>query len=52
MFNPGVVVGQIWFSVETQRCFFIAVMFCSMKAWLVWLAKESRLHVGVHSSAV
>ena len=46
------VVRQIWVSGETQRCLFIAMMFCSLKACLVWLAKESRLHVGLRSSAI
>ena len=39
-------VGLIWVSVATQRCLFVAMVFCSLRAWLVWLAKESRLHVG------
>ena len=29
-----------------------AMMFCSLKPWLVWLAKESRLDADLHISAI
>ena len=49
------VSDEQWQSGLPRKCFispFIATMFSSLKPWLVWPAKESRLQVGFHPSAV